>query len=61
MGKEKTTESTNRVKFPVETLIGIQELRGYHRDFVRALLPEAMYTKKEAIEIVEKYFKGGKR
>jgi len=50
----------DEVKFPVETLIRSKSFKDYHPDFLRALLPNDAYSKKEAAEIVTKYFKGGK-
>lgn len=49
------------LELPTEALLRIREFEKYHRDFIKALLPKAAYTKKEAVEIVKKYFEGGKK
>lgn len=47
------------VKFPTEALIRSKSFKDYHPDFLRALLPNAVYTRSQAEAIVNKYFKGG--
>ena len=52
---------TREIEFPVEKLLKCDEFKKFHPAFIRALLPNALYTKKKAQGIVEKYFKGGKK
>lgn len=55
------SSASKEVVFPVEKLLQLEEFKSYHTSFIRALLPKASYTKKEACIIVRNYFikKGG--
>jgi len=46
--------------YPTEDLLASQELAGYQKDFARALLSEPAYSLREAKEILNKFFGGGK-
>jgi hypothetical protein len=63
--KPPKTSGKKGVEFPKEKLLNLEEFKKYHPAFVRALLPNAVYTKKEARGIIKEYFtekeKGGKK
>jgi hypothetical protein len=51
----------NATLFPREVIIKSKQFNSYHPDVLRALLTKGHYTKKEAADIVNRYFsKGGK-
>jgi hypothetical protein len=49
------------VTFPTEKLLNCDEFKKYHPAFVRALLPNATYSREEARKIIANYFKGGNK
>ncbi len=46
--------------FPTGVLLSSRELAGYQADFARALLPKPAYSVREAKEILQKFFGGGR-
>lgn len=58
-GKVKTENSKQPAKFRTEELLKSKALKGYQKDFMKALLVEPEYTIEEAREILDRFFGKG--
>lgn len=57
----KTAEAKEaELRYPTAALLNSKALSGYQRDFAKVLLTKPDYTLREAQDILERFFKGGK-
>lgn len=57
----KTAEAKEaELRYPTAALLNSKALSGYQRDFAKVLLTKPDYTLREAKDILERFFKGGK-
>lgn len=57
--KNEKAKKKPATMFPVEKLCGIREFKAYNKHFIHAILTDEMYTKEEAVRLVNEYFKRG--
>lgn len=51
---------TPEPRYPTAELLSSKKLAGYQRDFAKVLLTKPDYTLQEAMDVLERFFKGGK-
>jgi len=57
MSKSKRNPDT---RYPTDVLLRSKPLSGYQQDFAAVLLAKPEYTLREAREVLDNFFKGGK-